>query len=108
MTKEELIEKFVEGNFTIIQAQKYVRSETKFSTKDIRFKDILKYNKEFILELPENKYYEVIDQRAYEYMNELIADDPNLGFFATDYDCNNTITIKNILSYYIKFIKFGS
>lgn len=108
-TKEEIIKYIINNNLTISQTKKLIEeNKQNEDISNLQVKDMLSYNEEFILDYhKQNDNNSEIEglilycKRICEKYLTLKIIDFNLG-----YSLNNRITFKNILSYYIKFVKY--
>lgn len=106
MTRDEFIKHIIENDITIAKAKQLIssyydtNSDIYVELSRINIQDILDYNKELLLEYPDQKWNEYCDFTISRCATK------SVNYFSTVYDSNNSITFRQLVSFYIKNYKF--
>lgn len=102
--KDKFIDQVIYNNLTIAETVKLIWKYEGLEQDGIiglKIKDFLNFNKELVLEYPDEQYE--------YYYTELVTHGKNRilkYYFSTTYEPNLVITFKQLLSFYIKNIKY--
>jgi hypothetical protein len=96
--QSQFINYVIENNLTLIEAKELIIENNDLYT--MRISKLFDYNKELVLELPDDSYFDYYNRIAICFKIKRIRE------FAYGFEPNHKLTCKNLVSYYIKFHKY--
>ncbi len=99
--KQSFIQKVIQNNYTITETILEILKTDFVELRNITINDFLSYDKELIISLPNEKYNNYCNYHCL-YTKEAKI----IHYFSPTNENNLAITFLNLISYYIKFMKY--
>ncbi len=103
-TKQSFLKEVIENNYSITETIDKIRKLNNSELLEITNKDIIEFDyHELVLKLPDEKYIKYCDDLC---TDDYIIEQAICYYYNTSWENNEFVTFTNLLSYYIKFVKY--